>query len=105
MALQVTNYSLELKNGLSLSNFYIRLSVGMDEKGDKLRIDTKVYLSKEKYQQNSRVNLPIKLTKNLDYVREHNGIDLLRIAHNTIKEDLESAGVPTQKITFVDIEF
>jgi hypothetical protein len=102
MALEITGNTFTLSNGLSFDSLYIRLSVDLNKEGDKIRISTNMYLNKTKYTENKRLSVPIKFTRELDYVRENDGTDILLLAHLTIKEDLITASVPEGKISIVD---
>jgi hypothetical protein len=103
MAVQISENTFNLRNGLSFDSVYIRIIATINENGDKINIRTNSYLSKDKYNNGNRISLPINFTRNIEYNREQDGADILQIAHNTIKQDLIDNSIPEEKIEIVDI--
>lgn len=103
MAIQVSNHTFNLRNGLSFDSAYIRIGANISQTGNKINMNCYSYLSKEKYNENIRIGLPISFNKYIDYNRETDGNDILQIAHNSVKQDLIDNSVPEEKIEIVDI--
>lgn len=92
MALEITG-NIELEGGLTTSTGYARLTADVNDKGNVMRTVTKIWTNKTNYDNNvSSVILkePIKVV--FDYNRQTDGDDLLLVAHNNIKTELESYG-------------
>ncbi len=92
MALEITG-TIELEGGLTTSTGYARLTADVNDKGNVMRTVTKIWTNKTNYDNNvSSVILkePIKVV--FDYNRQTDGDDLLLVAHNNIKTELESYG-------------
>jgi len=92
MALEITG-TIELEGWLTTSTGYARLTADVNDKGNVMRTVTKIWTNKTNYDNNvSSVILkePIKVV--FDYNRQTDGDDLLLVAHNNIKTELESYG-------------
>jgi hypothetical protein len=92
MALEITG-TIELEGGLTTSTGYARLTADVNDKGNVMRTVTKIWTNKTNYDNGvSSVILkePIKVV--FDYNRQTDGDDLLLVAHNNIKTELESYG-------------
>ena len=103
MAVKVTNHEINLNNGLSFNEFYLRLEVSLNNNGDVIRLRVESYLNKEKYISGGRLQIPYRISNNFPYNREVDGTDILSLAHEKVKSELIEAGIPEEKITIVDI--
>lgn len=93
MALNITG-NIELDGGLSISTGYARLTADVNDAGTKLRTVTKIWTSKTNYDTNvGDVVLKEPLQVVFDYNRQTDGDDLLLVAHNNIKTELEGLGL------------
>lgn len=102
MAVKVTNTNVDLGNGLSIDQFYLRIEVSIEPEGDSLRIRTETYYSKDFYKNKKRLSLPLRLPVKIDYDRETDGNDILDIAHQKIKDSLIEKGYSESNISIVD---
>jgi hypothetical protein len=105
MAIQVTGHTFNLNNGLSYDALYIRLDISLDIIGNQIRIRSNTYLDKSYFQNGQDLNTTLNLPRNISYNRETDGVDILQIAHNYIKDYLINKGISESKISFVDISF
>lgn len=105
MALQIDNTSVDLGNGLSVDQFYVRIQVEIQQAGTQLNIRAETYYSKDFYKEGKRLGVPYKFPRRIDYNRETDGSDVLEIAHNEIKNFLINQGISESNISVVDVTF
>lgn len=92
MALEITG-NIELDGGLSTSTGYARLTADVNDEGNKMRTITRIWTSKTNYDNGvSDIILKEPLNVVFDYNRQTDGEDLLLVAHNNIKTELEGLG-------------
>lgn len=92
MALEITG-TIELDGGLSTPTGYARLTADVNDAGTKMRTVTRIWTSKTNYDTNvGDVVLKEPLQVVFDYNRQTDGDDLLLVAHNNIKAELEALG-------------
>jgi hypothetical protein len=106
MAIEITNNTIDLRNGLSIDTLYIRLEVSLNEKGDTIRIRDSKYLTKEYYNSNKKISAPIRTPRSVSYDRDTQGSDILKIAHDKVKESLiNDYNIDESNIEIVDVIF
>lgn len=92
MALLIDRTTKVLGN-IEIPQVYIRLLVGYGPAGSPLTVELKPYSSKESYDSgpNNTFDLEgVQLFQNFSYDRDIDGIDILLIAHNKVKEALST---------------
>jgi len=110
MAINITNNTFnagEIKgvpnSQISINQAYIRLTVSLIEKGNKLRIRHSIYYSKDYYNSGITMNLNLDIPKNINYNRDVDGTDILEVAHNKVVDKLVESGIDESNIEIVDI--
>lgn len=92
MALLIDRTTNVLGN-IQIPQVYIRLLVGYGPAGSPLSVELKPYSSKESYEsgENNTFELDgVQLFRNFSYDRDIDGIDILLIAHDKVKEALST---------------
>jgi len=105
MAIQISGHTFNLNNGLSIDEIYIRIEISLNIKGDRITIRNSAYSSKDYYISGNKLSLPVILSTNIPYNREIDGNDILKVAHEKIKQDLIDYGVSEPNIQIIDIIF
>lgn len=93
MALLI-NKEVAVMGDINLSQLYIRLTVSYGPEGSPLAVESQAYSSKAAYESNPQGNI-IRLDKvtrriEFSYDREVDGVDVLGIAHNKLKDLLST---------------
>ena len=92
MALSITG-NIEISGGITIPSAYARLTADVNQDGNRLRTMVNYYVSNEAYTNGSgEIYLMNTVLPVFDYNRQNDGADLLDVAHNKVKAELESFG-------------
>jgi hypothetical protein len=92
MALNITG-NIQISGGITISSAYARLTADINQDGDRLRTMVNYYVSKDAYTNGSgEIYLLDSILPVYDYNRQADGADLLDVAHNKVKAELEALG-------------
>ena len=92
MALQISG-NIEISGGVTIPSAYARLTADVNGEGNRLRTIVNYYVSKDTYTNNDgEIYLMNSVLPVYDYNRQTDGTDLLDVAHNKVKTELESYG-------------
>lgn len=92
MALQITG-NVETNLGITLQDAYSRITPILNTNGKTISVHIENYISKETYSQEKVLrdtNLPY--FYEMQYNRVDDGVDVLLLSHNYVKEELELLG-------------
>jgi len=92
MALLISK-ELSIIGGIKTNQIYIRLFLNLDYSGTNLYVNTETYISKEAYLDGKKNIIKINEipdSKIFKYDRKEDGVDLLLIAHNKLKNLLST---------------
>lgn len=96
MALSILG-DIQLDGGLSTSSAYARLSADVNKTGDKVRTGVSYYVSQEAFNNGAgKIYLSEPISTIFDYNRQNDGADILDVAHNKVKAELEGFGYSVQ---------
>ncbi len=96
MALSIIG-DIQLDGGLSTSSAYARLSADVNKTGDKVRTAVSYYVSQEAFNNGAgNIYLSEPISTIFDYNRQNDGADILDVAHNKVKAELEELGYSVQ---------
>lgn len=92
MALEILG-TIDLDGGLTSSTGYARLTADVNAVGDRLRTSVSFYVNKAAFDGGSgKIYLANPVDSVYDYNRQTDGVDLLDVAHNKVKTELEALG-------------
>lgn len=92
MSLQITG-DIQISGGITIPSAYARLTADINQDGDRLRTMVNYYVSQDAYTNGSgEIYLLDSVLPVYDYNRQTDGVDLLDVAHNKVKAELEGYG-------------